>query len=146
MLRQAGDSFAWSCDLSDAEAVVAFDDDDFAMGDEAAIDEKLDGFLDAAVEFDDRAGAKFDDVFEQHSPGSKAQGHAEFDIEKKIEIAIGWRGVRADCDGGWVTRVGCRSRLAVRRLSCGGRGLGGLRFGGEVENVEFEVESACCRR
>ena len=120
---QTGDFFAMPRDLSDAKAVITLHDDNFALSDKVAIDQEIDGLLDAAVEFDDRAGAKFENVLEQHLAASKVQGHAEFDIEKKIEIAIAGRVGWLD---GW---AGLQIRLRSRRrtsfgLRCGGLGCG----------------------
>ena len=129
--------------MSDAKSVVAFDDDDFALGNEAAIDEQIDGFLDAAVEFDDRAGAKFNDVLEQHLPGSEAQGRAQFDIQKKIEIAIA--GLRNSL-GGHRALLGCAMRLLTEFRIASSMGCD-CEFGcrNEAHDVELELERSPSR-
>ncbi len=120
---------------------------------QAAIDEKIDRLLDAAVEFDDRAGAKFEDVLEQHLAGSKAQGDAEFDIQKKIEIAIaGLGGDGARGADGRRRGLGCRDlgagwaagwASAARRVGRGSAaGSGGVALRSEAQDVEFEIEAS----
>ena len=79
--------------------------------------------LDAAVEFDDRAGAKFENVLEQHLAASEVQGHAQLDIEKKIKIAIAGLGGWLGGDGWAGLRTGLRSRWRTGfGLRCGGLG------------------------
>jgi len=51
-------------DLLDADAIIAFDHDDLAAGDDAVVDDHLDRLNDAAVQFDDAAAGELDGVLQ----------------------------------------------------------------------------------
>ena len=129
VLWQAGDSVALSCDLRDAKTVVAFNDYDLALRDEAAVDEKIDRIAHRAVEFDDAAGAEFNDVLEQHLPGSKAKGDPEFDIQEKVEIPVAGIG-NCRLDG----------RVFVRCCSWFVFNRGYWPLGRELQDPEFQLK------
>ncbi|WBL34988.1 hypothetical protein O0235_09310 [Tepidiforma flava] len=117
-------------DLDDADAEVFIDDDDFAAGDEAVVDEDVDGFAGDAVEFDDGAGAEAEDFGDGEAGPAEFDGDVHFEAGEEFDAGgvLGRAGVG---QRGEARALGGDRRLLFRR----GRGAAG---GGRLRT------SGCC--
>src|SRR5579884_3440746 len=114
-------------DFADPQPVIPIHDDDFTARDKLAVEQKIDGFLYQAIEFDYGAGAKFEHLAQQHVTRTEAQSHTKFDVEQQIKIArLTWQSVGNGFDlfrlgNNWLSGMS-GSNAACRELL--GRGLG----------------------
>src|SRR6266404_796998 len=69
-------------DVGDTQSVFAVDDNDFALGDEASVEQQIHGRMESVIEFDDDSGTKGEYIAQQHSAGSEAELDVEPDIHE----------------------------------------------------------------
>src|ERR1700722_13158557 len=145
----AGDDFV------DSDAEVVVEDEDLAAGDEAFVDEDIDGIAGEFVEFDDASFGEFQDVFDEHAVAAEFDFNVEFDVAEEVDagdlrvlhdlleggeiqrFGVGGWGLG---DGGGVFEVGLlEQRFEIHRVNFGGGvrnraggggwGVGAIRFG-----------------
>jgi hypothetical protein len=58
-------------DVCDTQSVFAVDDDDFSLGNQAAVEQKIYGGMESILQFDDNARTESEHIAEQHAAGSE---------------------------------------------------------------------------
>jgi hypothetical protein len=71
--------------LRNAQAEVAVDQHDFAVGHDLVADDEVDGIGDVAIELDDIAGAEAEHFAELQFAATEAQRGFQFHIEEKTQ-------------------------------------------------------------
>ena len=108
---------------SDAQSVFAVDDDDFALGDEASVEQQVHGRVELVVEFDYDSGAEGKHIAQQHAAASETKFDVEADIHEAA-VAGRWRGLGQ-------RRFLRTLRRLISRLKLRGEGWADLNFEGD---------------
>ena len=90
--------------VGDPDAELAVDDDDLAAGDEAAVDQDVDGGVGGAVELQDGAGLEAQQVPQRHAQAADLDGHLDRDVGEQREVAGRHHAVGSSRHTGWPGR------------------------------------------
>src|SRR5690606_9667617 len=75
-------------DVGDADAVLVVHDDDFALGDQVAVDEDVHGFTGETVEFDHRPLTKLQNVADGELGAPQFNGELNRDVHDHFDVAV----------------------------------------------------------
>src|SRR5690606_101120 len=114
---QPFDAVGWGDDVGDADAVLVFHGDDFALGNQIAVDVDVHGFAGQPVEFDHRPLPELQDVLDGQPGAPQFDRQLNGDVHDHVDVAVAFDGavhqraeqMRCRAGGGWLRGRGGRS-------------------------------------
>src|SRR5271157_3256263 len=85
--------------LGDAQGVVSVKDDNFSPGQQPAVQQRVDGFVDLAVELNHGARSKIEDVAQPQPPAAETQSYRQLDVHQEVEFHTAVFGARENGGG-----------------------------------------------